>query len=103
MQRSGGNRELEAAMGQQGDIRMKLSRLEPAVIAVDGPAASGKSTVGFCLAEKIDFLFFDTGAMYRAVTWQALADGLDVHDSAAIGALAEQIEIDVLPPGVDCS
>jgi cytidylate kinase len=86
-------------MASQDDLRMKLRALTPAVIAVDGPAASGKSTVGFCLAKKIDFLFFDTGAMYRAVTWQALVDGQNVYDSSAIGGLAEKIEIDILPPG----
>jgi cytidylate kinase len=45
-----------------------LAILRPAIIAIDGPAASGKSTVGRCLAELIGFLFFDTGVMYRAVT-----------------------------------
>ena len=44
----------------------------PSIIAIDGPAASGKSTLGRRLAEALGYLFFDTGVMYRAVTWQAL-------------------------------
>ena len=69
----------------------------PSIIAIDGPAASGKSTLGRRLADSLGYLFFDTGVMYRAVTWLALQSGMDVHDEAAITALAEKIQIDVAP------
>lgn len=70
----------------------------PSIIAIDGPAASGKSTIGKRLADELDYLFFDTGVMYRAVTWLALQRGLDMSDEAAITALAESVPIDVQPP-----
>ena len=69
------------------------------VIAIDGPAASGKSTVGFAVAAQLNYLFFDTGAMYRVVTWAALERGVDVHDAAAVGLLAETLRIAILPAG----
>ncbi|MBM3152093.1 MAG: (d)CMP kinase [Chloroflexi bacterium] len=70
----------------------------PNIIAIDGPAASGKSTLGRRLADALGYLFFDTGVMYRAVTWAALQRGLDISDEAAITALAEAIVIDIRPP-----
>ena len=72
-------------------------RPAPSIIAIDGPAASGKSTLGRRLADELGYLFFDTGVMYRAVTWLALQRGLDVNDEAAVSALAESMQIDVLP------
>jgi cytidylate kinase len=69
----------------------------PSIIAIDGPAASGKSTIGLRLANALGYLFFDTGVMYRAVTWLALERGIDVRDEAALAALAEQAKIDVAP------
>ncbi len=69
----------------------------PSIIAIDGPAASGKSTIGLRLARALGYLFFDTGVMYRAVTWLALERGLDVRDEAALTALAEAAQIDVAP------
>jgi CMP/dCMP kinase len=72
----------------------------PQTIAIDGPAASGKSTLGALLAKDLGYLYFDTGVMYRAVTLAALRAGLDIFDDAAITALAEQVRIDVAPPSV---
>jgi len=69
----------------------------PSIIAIDGPAASGKSTLGRRLAESLGYLFFDTGVMYRALTWQALMRGFNVRDEAAVTALAKEITIDVRP------
>lgn len=69
----------------------------PSIIAIDGPAASGKSTIGLRLANALGYLFFDTGVMYRAVTWLALERGIDVKDEAAITSLAEEAQIDVAP------
>jgi cytidylate kinase len=73
----------------------------PSIIAIDGPAASGKSTLGLRLAQELNYLFFDTGVMYRAVTWLALDRGVDPHDEAAVTALAEDVPIDVAPASVE--
>ena len=70
------------------------------IIAIDGPAGSGKSTLGRRLAEKLAFLYFDTGVMYRVVTSTALMRAVDVHDETRVTALAEQISIDVQPASV---
>jgi len=69
----------------------------PSIIAIDGPAASGKSTIGLRLANALGYLFFDTGVMYRAVTWLALERDIDMRDEAAVTALAEAAQIDVAP------
>ena len=74
-----------------------MRKTPPSIIAIDGPAASGKSTLGRRLADSLGYLFFDTGVMYRAVTWIALQRGLNVQDEAAITDLAEKIQIDVSP------
>jgi cytidylate kinase len=73
----------------------------PKTIALDGPAASGKSTVGSRVAESLDYLFFDTGVMYRAVTWAALQKGIDLLDEAAVTQLTEETPIDVRPASED--
>ena len=64
-------------------------------IAIDGPVAAGKSAVGMLLAARLGYRFIDTGAMYRAATWAALKDGLDLEDEARVTALAERTEIEV--------
>lgn len=79
---------------------IESSAQSPQIIAIDGPAASGKSTVGAELANRLGYLCLDTGIMYRAVTWQALAEGLDPEDETAITRLAQNIEIDVQPGSV---
>lgn len=73
----------------------------PKIIAIDGPAASGKSTLGKKLAGCLGYLFFDTGVMYRAVTWMAIMKGIAIDDEATITALAEHSQIDVLPSAKD--
>jgi len=67
-------------------------------IAIDGPAASGKTTVAQRVAKHLGYLFFDTGVMYRAVTLAALRRGVSVEDESAVVALAESISVDVRPP-----
>ncbi len=71
------------------------------IIAIDGPAASGKSTLGFRLAESLGYLYFDTGLMYRAVTWLTLARGLSAQDEAAVTRLAEDMPIEVTAPSFE--
>ena len=75
-----------------------MAENKPSIIAIDGPAASGKSTIGKRLADELGYLFFDTGVMYRAVTWLALQRELDMSDETAITVLAESVPIDVQPP-----
>jgi len=58
------------------------------IVAIDGPAGAGKSTVARRLAERLGFRYLDTGAMYRAVTWLALQNGLPLGDGAPLGELA---------------
>ena len=73
-------------------------RSSSSIIAIDGPAASGKSTLGRLLANSLGYLFFDTGVMYRAVTWTALQHGLEPADEPSVSSLAQHIQIDILPP-----
>jgi cytidylate kinase len=68
---------------------------------MDGPAASGKSTIGAMLAERLGYLYLDTGVMYRAVTWVALARGTAIADEPGVTALAQTLRIDILRPTVD--
>lgn len=68
---------------------------EPLSIAIDGPAASGKSSVGLKLARDLGLLFLDTGIMYRAVTLAVLLREEDIHDSDKVAALAEKIKIEI--------
>ena len=75
--------------------------MKPSTIAIDGPAASGKSTIGEMLSQRLGYLYFDTGVMYRAVTWAALERSISIEDEAAVTALAEQLRIDVISPTLD--
>jgi cytidylate kinase len=65
------------------------------VIAVDGPSGSGKSTVARGVARALGLRYLDTGAMYRAVTWAALQQGVDPADAAAIGDLATTVRLEM--------
>jgi cytidylate kinase len=58
------------------------------IVAIDGPAGAGKSTVARALAERLDFRYLDTGAMYRALTWLAMQRGVDLSDEAALERMA---------------
>ena len=69
----------------------------PATIAIDGPVASGKNAVGGLVAKELGYLLLDTGAMYRALTWLALKQGLDLADEEALGQLAATAKIDLAP------
>jgi CMP/dCMP kinase len=66
----------------------------PHVIAIDGPAASGKSSVARALAQRLEFAYVNSGALYRAVTWYVLRRGVDVRDSAAVTAALVPAQID---------
>ncbi|GAC1354469.1 MAG: (d)CMP kinase [Ktedonobacteraceae bacterium] len=72
----------------------------PERIAIDGPAGSGKSTIGEQLARTLGYLYIDTGATYRAVAWLALQQGVDLHDGPALAQLAQHTEIVIDYPDV---
>ena len=72
----------------------------PRTIAIDGPAGAGKSTIGALVAERLGYLFLDTGAMYRAVALAALRRGIDPDDAEKLGALAREVRIAIGPPTV---
>lgn len=72
----------------------------PRTIAIDGPAGAGKSTIGALVAERLGYLFLDTGAMYRAVALAAARRGIDPDDAAALGTLAREVRIAIGPPTV---
>ena len=65
------------------------------IVAIDGPAGAGKSTVARMLAERLGFRYLDTGAMYRALTWLAMKEGLDLGDGDKLGVLAREHPVDL--------
>jgi CMP/dCMP kinase len=72
------------------------------VIAIDGPAGSGKSSVSRSVAANLGYAFLDTGAAYRALTWLALDKGIDVHDSNAVEALMDNFDYSIsLDPAIE--
>jgi cytidylate kinase len=73
----------------------------PPTITIDGPAGAGKSTLGALLASRLGYLYFDTGVMYRALTWAALDRAVSPHDAEALVALAKRLQIELLPPTVE--
>jgi cytidylate kinase len=70
----------------------------PDTIAIDGPAGAGKSTIGRLLAERLGYIFLDTGAMYRAVSLAAVRQGISPEDGAALADLAETLPIVIEKP-----
>lgn len=67
-----------------------------AAIAIDGPAAAGKSTVAKIVAEKLNYIYVDTGAMYRALTWKVLEQGIDPSDEDAVLSLLLKSDIELV-------
>jgi CMP/dCMP kinase len=75
--------------GVGGNMKKLLS------IAIDGPAGAGKSTVAKQVAERLSFIYIDTGAMYRALTYKALSLGADLNDGIALEAVLESTQIEL--------
>ena len=73
----------------------------PSTIAIDGPAASGKSCLGGLLAERLGCTYLDTGVMYRAVAWAAVSRGIAVNDEGSVAKLAQTLRIEILAPTAD--
>ncbi|TET39139.1 MAG: (d)CMP kinase [Dehalococcoidia bacterium] len=71
---------------------------KPSMIAIDGPVASGKSTIGRLLAQRLGYRFVDTGAMYRALTWRAIKLSIDLEDEGELSRLAASTKIEFAPP-----
>jgi cytidylate kinase len=71
----------------------------PFVVALDGPAAAGKSSVGLGAARELGLGYFDTGLLYRVLTWLALAHGVDADDARGLATLVDALDIDVDPVG----
>ena len=68
-------------------------------IAIDGPSAAGKSTIADILAERLSFIHLDTGAMYRAVAYQALNSGISLEDEEKIVTMIEEMDLDMQTDG----
>ncbi|AUJ29849.1 (d)CMP kinase [Liquorilactobacillus hordei] len=66
-------------------------------VAIDGPASAGKSTVAKLVAHKLNYIYCDTGAMYRAVTWAAIHDGIQLDDDESIEMILNNINIKFVP------
>ena len=62
-------------------------------VAIDGPVASGKTSVGACVARRLDYAFLDTGLIYRAATWKAINSGVDVRDEIGLTKMTESMQI----------
>jgi cytidylate kinase len=76
------------------------SGVKPSTITIDGPAAAGKSALGERLADRLQYLYFDTGVLYRAVAWLAVQRGVNAADEAALAQLAAEADIAVSKPTV---
>src|SRR4051812_10637926 len=74
--------------------------MKPLVIAIDGPSGAGKGTVARAIATELGYRHVDSGAMYRAVGWKAVRDGVPIEDEAAVAAIAASARIDVTSTAV---
>src|SRR5581483_2290154 len=84
-------------MESAGRVRKATTLMLPLQIAIDGPAASGKTTVAQELARRLHVDFVDTGAMYRALAYEALRRGIDPHDGAALAPLVDAAVSETIP------
>ena len=67
------------------------------IIAIDGPAGSGKSTVARQVAQRLHFRYIETGSMYRAVAWKSLGLGIDLNDREKVSAVGRNLRLDFVP------
>lgn len=89
------DRERDAAHSHKGDNIEAERWVRVLIIAIDGPSGAGKGTVARAVAARLGYRHIDTGAMYRAVAWKALEDGVDLRDEAAVAALAARALFDL--------
>ncbi|HIK43288.1 MAG TPA: bifunctional pantoate--beta-alanine ligase/(d)CMP kinase, partial [Leptolyngbyaceae cyanobacterium M65_K2018_010] len=90
-----------AQLGKTRLIDNTVLRHRQPILAIDGPAGAGKSTVARRVASRLNLLYLDSGAMYRAITWQALQQGLDLQDEVAMAELVAACDIHLAPSGDD--
>jgi pantoate ligase / CMP/dCMP kinase len=90
-----------AHLGKTRLIDNIVLRHRQPILAIDGPAGAGKSTVARQVAQRLHLLYLDSGAMYRALTWKVLQQGLDLSDEVAIAELIQDCEIRLAPSGDD--
>ncbi|MCK4496362.1 MAG: (d)CMP kinase, partial [Candidatus Aminicenantes bacterium] len=76
-------------------IKFSLQPKKNLIIAIDGPAGSGKSTTAHLLAKRLSYSYLDTGARYRALTWKALRDKIDIKSRKALSELAKKTQIEL--------
>jgi cytidylate kinase len=76
---------------------LSLNHIHKIKVAIDGPAGAGKSTVAKMTAEKLGYVYVDTGAMYRAITWYMLDQGVQLNDTESIRVLLEQVDLTLKP------
>lgn len=98
----GGGLRLLAAAAHCGPCRLIDHRFlmrRPPIVAIDGPAGAGKSTVTRALAHRLGLLYLDTGAMYRALTWWVLEQGVDPADAEAVAPLLPELHLRLEPGG----
>jgi pantoate ligase/cytidylate kinase len=88
---------IAARLGSTRLIDNTILRDRQPIIAIDGPAGAGKSTVARQVAAKLGLIYLDTGAMYRAVTWLVLQQGIAIDDECAIAELASKCKIELTP------
>jgi cytidylate kinase len=74
---------------------MPADSSRPLIIAIDGPSGAGKGTIARAVAAHLAYRHIDTGAMYRAVAWKAIQDGVNLQDEAAVAALSERADFDL--------
>jgi cytidylate kinase len=94
------NKESHPGPSVEPDTDLRPPAPDPLIIAIDGPAAVGKSTVGTLLAERLGAVFLDTGVLYRALTWLALEERVDVRDEERLSEIARALQVRVLPPSI---
>lgn len=94
---------IAAKVGTARLIDNMLLQARKPIIAIDGPAGAGKSTVTRQVAQQLGLLYLDTGAMYRAVTWLALHAGVPIEDEPSLTELVSHCDIDLAPGEEDCT
>ena len=88
---------IAAFCGQTRLIDNITLSIKKPIVAIDGPAGAGKSTVSRRLAQQLGYLYLDTGAMYRAITWLVMENQLDVEDENSIADLVASAQLELLP------
>ena len=76
-------------------MSVESMKRRPLIVAIDGPSGAGKGTIARAVAARLGYRHIDTGAMYRAVAWRALQEGIDLADESAVGALSERAVFDL--------